>query len=126
MPVVLLIVARRFRRDDRWRSYFTYTLATALFCLATIVFFLAFAGPPGTPPRFATPFMGLIQRVQLLPFFAWLALVALRAYRTTLAEAVPTHPSATSDPTDALLAGSPDEAFHPHAHGPRVERYRTG
>ena len=80
MPVVLLLMARRFRRDESWRPYFEYTLATGLLCLATIVFFLLFVGPPG----FSRPYpgiMGLVQRLQLLPFFAWIALVTRRAYR---------------------------------------------
>jgi hypothetical protein len=80
MPVALLLMARRFRRDENWRPYFEYTLATGLLCLATIVFFLSFVGPPG----FSRPYpeiMGLVQRLQLLPFFAWMALVTRRAYR---------------------------------------------
>ena len=91
MPMAVLLVARRFRRDARWRSHFAFTLAIGLFCLAVIVFFLAFAGPPGTPPRFATPFAGLIQRIQLLPFFIWIALISREAYRLGHDQSVPTH-----------------------------------
>jgi hypothetical protein len=80
MPVVLLLMARRFRRDETWRPYFEYTLATGLLCLATIAFFLLFVGPPGFPRPYPG-IMGLVQRLQLLPFFAWIALVARRAYR---------------------------------------------
>jgi hypothetical protein len=80
MPVALLLMARRFRRDESWRPYFEYTLATGLLCLATIVFFLVFVGPPGFPRPFPE-IMGLVQRVQLLPFFAWIAFVTRRAYR---------------------------------------------
>jgi hypothetical protein len=80
MPVVLLLVARRFRRDDRWRPYFEYTLATGLLSLATIIFFLVFVGPPGLP-RPLSGLVGLVQRFQLLPLFAWIALVSRRAYR---------------------------------------------
>ena len=80
MPVVLLLVARRFRRDARWRSHFTYTLATGLLCLATIVFFLLFVGPPPWP-RPLSQLAGLVQRLQLFPFFAWMAIVAHVGYR---------------------------------------------
>jgi len=80
MPVVLLLVARRFRRDARWRPHFTYTLATGLACLATIIFFLLFVGPPPLP-RPLSAMAGLVQRVQLLPFFTWMAFVAHVAYR---------------------------------------------
>jgi hypothetical protein len=79
MPLALLLVARRFRRDPRWRPYSTYTLATGLFCLATIVFFLLFVGPPGMSPRVFSGLAGLVQRLQLVPFFIWIALVARRA-----------------------------------------------
>jgi hypothetical protein len=80
MPVALLLMARRFRRDETWRPYFEYTLATGLLCLATIAFFLLFVGPPGFPRPYPE-IMGLVQRLQLLPFFAWIALVTRRAYR---------------------------------------------
>lgn len=80
MPIALLLVARRFRRDPRWRPYFVYTLSTGLFCLATIVFFLLFVGPPGFPRPYPG-IMGLVQRVQLLPFFVWIALATRRAFR---------------------------------------------
>jgi hypothetical protein len=81
MPVVLFLVARRFRRDDRWRPYLTYTLATGLYCLAIVVFFLLFVGTPDAPPRLFSEFRGLVQRVLLLPFLTWIALVTRRAYR---------------------------------------------
>lgn len=80
MPVALFLAARRFRRDARWRPYFAYTLATALFCLATIVFFLLFVGPPPAP-RPLSGLAGLVQRVQLVPFFTWISVIARRAYR---------------------------------------------
>jgi hypothetical membrane protein len=75
MPVVLLLVARRFRRDDRFRPYFKYTLATALFCLATMIYFFAFVGVPGVSSRLSE-FAGLVQRLQLLPFLTWMAIFA--------------------------------------------------
>ena len=74
MPVVVLVVARRFRREERWRPYFGVTLAIGLLSLATILCFLLFVGPP-TLPRAHHRLAGLAQRIQLLPFFAWIALV---------------------------------------------------
>jgi hypothetical protein len=78
MPVVLLALAWRFRRDARWRPYFAYTLGTGLLSLATIGLFLAFVGPPGSSPRVLSGLAGLVQRLQLVPFFAWIAVVAGR------------------------------------------------
>ena len=81
MPVVLLVVARRFGRDARWRSYFTYTWLTGVFCLVVMAFFLLFVGPPGMGPRAFPGLAGLVQRLQILPFFTWIAVVAHHAYR---------------------------------------------
>lgn len=96
MPIALLVVARRYRRDARWRPYFAYTLATGLFCLAAIVFFLVFVGPPGWPPRLASGLRGLVQRAMLLPFLTWITLVARLACRTAHDEAA-TRPGERSE-----------------------------
>jgi Protein of unknown function (DUF998) len=90
MPVVLLLVARRFRRDARWRPYFTYTLVTGLACLAIITFFLIFVGPPPAP-RPLSALGGLVQRLQLLPFFTWMAIIAHVAYRRATRAPVTVH-----------------------------------
>jgi hypothetical protein len=87
MPALLLVAARRFRRDARWQPYFMYTLATGLFCLTVIVFFLLFVGPPGSSPRVASGLAGLVQRIQLLPFFTWMAVVSRRSYVELLGRA---------------------------------------
>ncbi len=79
MPAVMLLVARRFRKDARFRPYFTYTLGTGLFCLGTMAFFLLFVGPPGAPGRLFPGLVGLVQRLQLLPFLTWIAIIAARA-----------------------------------------------
>jgi hypothetical protein len=80
MPIVPLVVVRRFSRDAYWRPYHIPTLVTGLVCLATIGFFLLFVGPPEAP-RIHSGVRGLVQRAQLVPFFAWIALVTLRAHR---------------------------------------------
>ena len=80
MPVVTLLAARRFRRDPDWRSYFGYTLATGLFIVATLAFFLIFVGVPSSPPRAFSEFRGVVQRVMLAAFFAWTASVAYRVH----------------------------------------------
>jgi len=79
MPVLALILARRFRRDPRWRPLSTYSLATGLFCLAMVIFFIAFVGPPDAGPRPLSWAVGLVQRILLLPFLMWVSLVARRA-----------------------------------------------
>jgi hypothetical membrane protein len=107
IPVVLLVLARRFRRDPGWRPFFGYTLATGLFCLATLTFFLLFVGPPGSSPRIATGLAGLVQRLLLLPFFAWTALSSRRAYHLlALHPASPTfRAGADVDEAQLLITG---------------------
>jgi hypothetical protein len=95
MPVASFLVARRFRHDPRWQPYFAYTLTTGLFCLATIIFFLLFVGPPPAPRPLAG-LLGLVQRVQILPFFTWISIIAHRTYRE------PTIASATGDTSRAF------------------------
>jgi hypothetical protein len=82
MPIGLFVVARRFRRERGWQSYFMFTVATGILSFATIVFFLLFVGPPGTTLPLSS-FRGLVQRVQLVPFFTWMAFVARKAYRAS-------------------------------------------
>jgi len=82
IPLVVLLLARRFRREPDWSPYFRSTLATGCFCVVMLIFFLVFVGPPTSAPRAASEFRGLVQRVWLLPFFVWMALVARRAWMT--------------------------------------------
>jgi hypothetical protein len=97
MPVVLLVLARRFRRDAYWQPLFKYTLATALCCLATLVVFLVFVGPPESmPPRPLHEFAGVVQRVMILPFFTWMALIARRAHPGAIGEPIAMHSAGTS------------------------------
>ena len=86
--IAQLIVARRFRRDAGWRGYFGYTLASGLFSLAMISFFLMFVGPPELPRTFHG-LAGLFQRLLMFPFFVWIALVTRRAYQRMGAASVP-------------------------------------
>ena len=82
IPLVVLLLARRFRREADWSPYFKYTLATGCYCVVMLIFFLVFVGPPTSPARAASEFRGLVQRTWLLPFFVWMALVARRAWMT--------------------------------------------
>lgn len=82
IPVVVLGLAIRFRRDEHWRSFARYTLVTGLFCLATLAFFLIFVGPPDVP-RPLPGLVGVVQRVLLLAFFAWGALAVHHATRSS-------------------------------------------
>lgn len=89
MSIALLLLASCFRRDADWRPYFSYTLATGLFCLATLAFFLVFVGLPSGPPRPASAYRGLIQRSLLIALFVWITLVTRRARRANLSGSAP-------------------------------------
>jgi hypothetical protein len=102
IPLVALLLARRFRQDGDWRAYFRYTLATGLFCLTMLVFFLIFVGPPSAPARLASEYRGLVQRTLLVPFFVWIAVVTRHAYRRRESASV------------SLKAGSPAKAATAH------------
>jgi len=79
MPVLLLVAARRFRGDPRWRRYFAYTLATGVFTAVALATFLVLVGPPGATYPLAAV-RGLAQRIILVPFFAWIAVITRAAY----------------------------------------------
>jgi hypothetical protein len=89
IPVVVLMLARRFRHDPDFLPYFRYSLVTGGLCLSLLIFFLLFVGPPSAPPRAFSEFRGLVQRTLLLPFFTWMAVVALRAHRLAPAGRAP-------------------------------------
>jgi hypothetical membrane protein len=73
MIAAMYVFAWRFRRDPRWRSFATPTLAWAL--AGTVTFFLIpFAGDP----RF-----GLAQRLHIATWLSWLLVTAIRTRRRT-------------------------------------------
>jgi hypothetical protein len=91
IPVVVLLLSRRFRDDLGFRPYFKYTFLTGALCLTLLVFFLLFVGPPTAPPRAASEYRGLVQRTLLLPFFTWIAVVVRRAYQVANGASEPLH-----------------------------------
>jgi hypothetical protein len=99
MPIACFIAAWRFRGDRRSRREFGYTLATGLFCAGMFAMVMLFVSPPGQPPREANAYFGLLQRLDVLAFFAWMAVVSLRAARGPARHGLPSgapEPFATS------------------------------
>ena len=67
--VAQILLSRKFRQDDRWRSFSRPALALALLAL------VAFIGVFATAE---TEFVGLSQRIYVAVFLAWLLLTAIR------------------------------------------------
>ena len=89
MPASCFVFWRRFCEDKKWQSLRWWTLAAGVIFVAAIVLMkVAQLDPIADNP--VSPWMGLIQRVALITYFAWIAVVALRLGKTDL------RPSATS------------------------------
>jgi hypothetical protein len=82
MPVTCLVFLRRFRADAAWRALRAWTLAAAAIIAGAIVLLkVAQLGLPPRPPNAWTPWVGLLQRVALVTFLAWLFTFALALHR---------------------------------------------
>ncbi len=79
MPLSAYVFLRRFRDEERWRSLRTPTLV-ALVVMVVAVIALRFASPPPPAENFLTAYDGLIQRVLLIAFHAWVFIFASRLY----------------------------------------------
>jgi len=78
IPLAVVLMSLRFRREAHWRPYFGISLVIGLLNLATIICFLTLVGPPGTARPYSH-LMGLVQRIDLVPFLVWIALIAHRS-----------------------------------------------
>jgi hypothetical protein len=81
MPVSCFVFFRRFRADPRWQSFQWWTLAAGIYLVAALVFFSAGPTRPPAAPNQFNPFIGLIQRSEIIPFQIWLFAFALNVYR---------------------------------------------
>jgi hypothetical protein len=82
MPVVCFVYLRRFGRDPRWRGLWTATLVLGtIAAVADLVFTLA-TKVPGLV-TVTGPWAGLLQRLVLIPFMAWVAVFAIGLLRRT-------------------------------------------
>ena len=73
-PIICIVFARRFRTDPAWRALYGWTIAAAVIIVVAVV--LMRVG--GIASSGLHPWLGLIQRVALITFMAWIISVALR------------------------------------------------
>jgi len=76
--VVLVVMARQFARDERWRGLATYTLVTGI-ALLVMVLLNGFLAEMAQAPLH--PWLGLIQRAILAVWLPCLVILALRLRR---------------------------------------------
>jgi len=76
MPVSCFMFVRRFRREPKWRSLEWCTLAAGT-TIAIAVAILAIATTVVSARNAFAPWLGLIRRVAVVPYMAWLFIFAL-------------------------------------------------
>jgi hypothetical membrane protein len=74
-----IALSRRMSADPHWRSLAPYVLATGILMLVFFIAVGALGIPDGTPLH---PWVGLLQRVLILFWFACMAIIASRALRS--------------------------------------------
>lgn len=75
-PVSCFVFWRRFRVDPKWRALRWWTFAAGTI-VGSFVMLLTLATKPPFAPNALTPWVGLIQRLALVPYLAWTASVAV-------------------------------------------------
>jgi hypothetical membrane protein len=75
VAIGLASLSRRFRCDPAWSNLATYTLVTGLGIFGLFVTLAFYAIDVGTPLH---PWAGLIQRLLLVVWFAWIIVAAMR------------------------------------------------
>jgi hypothetical membrane protein len=82
MPIVCFVYLKRFGRDARWRGLWPATLVLGtITAVADLVFTLATKVPALV--TLTTPWAGILQRLVLIPFMAWVAVFASGLIRRT-------------------------------------------
>src|ERR1019366_5827171 len=94
-PVSCFPFALRFRHDRKWRSFLWWTLAVGTIMTAAVV--LLSVGPTRAPapPNAYNAWAGVIQRMIVIPYMAWVVTFGLGLLRWTKTQARPptSHPN---------------------------------
>ncbi len=75
MPIVIFVFLRRFRLDPAWRSLYLPTLILGIFCAAADLVFTVVSKGATLAVTFS-PWLGLLQRLVIIPFMVWVFLFA--------------------------------------------------
>jgi len=91
MPVSCFVFWRRFRKDTLWRTFAGWTLAAGVIIVAAIVLMkIGQIEPVAT--NSISPWIGLLQRLALITYFAWIVAFAWRLGLLHEANVTPTAP----------------------------------
>jgi hypothetical membrane protein len=82
MPVVCFVYLNRFGRDPHWRGLWTATLVLGTITAVADLVFTVATKVPGLV-TLTSPWPGLLQRLVLIPFMAWVTVFAARLLRHT-------------------------------------------
>ena len=80
MPITCIVYLRRFRADRNWQLLHWWTLVLGTIEAVAVFFFTIVSKSPVLAPAFEN-WLGLIQRVALVPFMLWLFVFALALLR---------------------------------------------
>jgi hypothetical protein len=72
-PVSAFVFLRRFRTDPGWEALRGWTLFAGMVMVAAVVLLKVATLPPPAAPPALHAWMGLIQRLLIIPFMAWIA-----------------------------------------------------
>jgi hypothetical protein len=85
MPIICIVYLRRFLGNPDWRSFNWITLVLGTIEVAAVLFFTIVSKIPQNPNMF-TDWLGLIQRIALIPFMIWLLFFAIELLRRNKVE----------------------------------------
>ncbi len=78
MPISCFLFWYRFRQDTKWQSLRWWTLATGIIFVVAIILLKAGQALPSSSPNVLSNFLGLIQRIALITYLAWVFAFAFR------------------------------------------------
>ena len=80
MPITCFVFLRRFRADPDWQLFQGWTLVLGNIIATAVIMLTLTSKVPVLQAAFA-PWLGLIQRMIIIPFMLWLFLFAYRLFR---------------------------------------------
>ncbi len=80
MPISCFVFLRRFHTDQRWQLFQGWTLVLGSIIAAAVIMLTLTSKVPALQAAFAS-WLGLIQRMIIIPFMLWLFLFAYRLFR---------------------------------------------
>ena len=80
MPIIIFIFLRRFMSDGKWRSFRWWTLVLGIIEALGVIAFTYVSKIPIGQNTYAN-FLGLFQRIALIPFMIWVFIFGMEMLR---------------------------------------------